>query len=175
MNNYRYYKVDDSILFNSKNREWRVLSNMQPCSICHDDVFFQSSEMLFWWLRFQGEGKERQQVRDALISQEGYWNGFNCKKIAKENKHLIDREINEYDCLLTALEEKVVYCEAFREALKMSEDKNLVEYAPWGDVRYGTIYNEETGLYEGVNACGRLMMKVREGFFNGEYPIYDPL
>lgn len=165
----RYYKEGDSVLFNSHIPEWRVLSNMHPCVIYYDGLRFGSSEMLYWWLRFQGEGEDREQVRDALIAQRGYWNGFECKRIAKDNKHLMDESIDEWDCLLIALESKARCCVEFREALINSQGKYLVEIAPWDFVKYGAVLNKKSGLIEGGNGCGRLMMFVRQRLLNGEY------
>lgn len=165
----RFYKETESILFNSHIEEWRVLSNMHPCRIYYNGLQFGSSEMLYWWLRFQGEGKERQAVRNNLITQRGYWNGFRCKKIAQANKHLMDASISEWDCLLIALEAKVRCCAEFRDALFSSRGKHLVELAPWDAVKYGAVLNKQSGLIEGGNGCGRLMMLVRDRLFNGKY------
>lgn len=165
----RFYDEKDCVLFNSRIPEWRVLSNMHPCEIYHDDMRFGSSEMLYWWQRLQGEGEARKQVRDALLAQRGYWNGFECKRIAKSNKHLMDMSIDEWDCLLVALEAKARYCIEFREALIKSQGKYLVELAPWDSVKYGAVLNKKTGLIEGGNGCGRLMMLVRQRLLNGEY------
>lgn len=158
----RYYRAEESILFNSRVKEWRVLSNMHPCSIYYNGIRFESSEMLYWWLRFQGEGMERQRVRDSLIAQHGYWNGFECKRIAKENAALLNPDIDEWDCLLVALRAKAEFCSEFREALIKSKGKNLVELAPWDVKKYGAAPNPKSGLIEGGNGCGRLMMFVRE-------------
>lgn len=167
----RFYKAEESILFNSRILEWRVLSNMHPCKIEYNGLQFGSSEMLYWWLRFGGDGSERQTVRDTLITQYGYWNGFRCKKIAQANKHLMDASISEWDCLLIALEAKARCCAEFRDALFRSRGKHLVELAPWDFDKYGAVLNKKSGLIEGGNGCGRLMMLVRERLFNGMYGV----
>lgn len=62
--------------------------------------------------------------------------------------------------MLQALTLKAEQCKLFKEKLLESGDTPLVEFAPWGDTIWGTV--KQGNEYVGVNATGRLMMKVRE-------------
>lgn len=166
-NGYRTYKKNDSLLFNSKN-EWCLLSNMYPCKICYEGKIYYSSEQLFHYLIFQ----YNKEVQEEIMKCKGINNAFEVKKIANKQEDKIDEDYNEkkYIMLEIALEAKAKCCEDFRKCLIASykENKNLVEYAPWGDTEFGTVYNRENNVYEGKNACGRIMMKVREKIYNNE-------
>lgn len=157
--NWREYKREDSILFNSKNDNC-IFSNMYPCLMKVMDVEFYSSEQVFHYLIFEGFPK----VQNEIMKCKGINNGYEVKKICKQYENLIKdldkREI--YDCLYQALKLKYKYCWDFRSAVNHSGNLNLVEYAPWGDTEFGTVYNKSKDVYEGVNVCGRLIMKLRE-------------
>ena len=155
----REYRIEDSILFNSKNENC-VLSNMYPCKITIKGVEFYSSEQMFHYLLFEGFPK----VQEEIMKCKGINNGFEVKKICKNYEELIkDMDKKEmYSCLYQSLKLKYMFCKDFQNAVDNSNKLNLVEYAPWRDTEFGTVYNKQKGVYEGVNVCGRLMMKVRE-------------
>lgn len=171
----RSYPVDECVCFNSKNRDNYVLSNMFPCDLEYNGIRFKSSEMMYWWLMFEGEGREKEIVRDKIIRCGGICNGFQCKKIGKENVDIIDDEVaySEFDILELCLIAKVKGCRDFRDKLRESEGKWLVEVAPWDYERYGAILNKENRCMEGGNACGRVMMKVRDMFLRGDLGEFD--
>lgn len=174
--NWREYKRENSLLFNSKNENC-ICSNMYPCEITYNNFnyIFGSSEQLFHYLLFQGY----KEVQDKIMKCKGINNGFEVKKICKDYEHLIkDKPQKEvYNYLYEAIKAKANCCKDFEELLlstltdgeETETNKpfiNLVEFAPWGDTEYGTVYNREKGVYEGENICGRYMMKVREEIKN---------
>ena len=59
------------------------------------------------------------------------------------------------------LEIKYEQCDEFRKVIDSSWGKDLVEDAPW-DSEFGAMWHKEHNAYVGKNACGRLMMAVRE-------------
>lgn len=95
----------------------------------------------------------------------GICNGFKVKKLCKENKDKIDKDydVKKYSCLYDCLKIKYEQCKEFKELIDNSWGKDLVEDAPW-DAEYGAIWSKKEQAYVGVNACGRLMMKVREEY-----------
>ena len=157
--NWREYKREDSILFNSRNENC-IFSNMYPCLMRVKEVNFYSSEQMFHYLLFEGFPK----VQNEIMKCKGINNGFEVKKICKAYENLIKdldkKEIYEY--LYQSLKLKYKFCEDFKNAVDNSNILNIVEYASWGDTEYGTVYNKTKDVYEGVNVCGRLIMKLRE-------------
>ena len=59
---------------------------------------------------------------------------------------------------------KASQCDEFKKILIDSGNKNLVEFAWWGDTLWGCVLKGDE--YVGVNACGRLMMSVRNEIIN---------
>ena len=157
--NFRIYNASSSLAFNSHNENF-VLSNMYPCRLVYNDKVFQSAEQLFHWLLFT----ENKDIQNKILKCSGVCNAYKVKKLCEENKHLIDKDYKEkkYKCLLEALQVKYNQCKEFSTILKNNMDKELVEFAYWGDTEWGCTQDKVTHNYVGKNACGRLMMKVRE-------------
>ena len=169
MNNLRKYKKDDCILFNSKLDSY-VMSNMYPCRLVYDSKEFQSVEQMFHWMLFSGNTE----VRDGIMKCKGVCNGFQVKNFCAKHADKIDKDYDskKFDCLFKCLEIKYLQCLEFRKAIDESVGKSLVEYAPW-DNEYGAVWDKDLQSYVGKNACGRLMMKVRENALNGLYNFFN--
>lgn len=169
----RRYKPSESFTFISHGENWE-LSNFYPCRLQYNGLDFQSSEQLFNWLRFQGnKGGKRltpEDILNGILSKRGLDNGRWVKAYCMSKEGYIAESINQVECLKTAIETKYRCSGEFRERLKLSGDKWIVEDARGhGDNFWGCVYNSEIGLYEGVNVCGRLLMGVRRrhnGGFN---------
>ena len=82
-----------------------------------------------------------------------------CKKYEEELLGNVENKV-KYDILFKCIKLKAEQCELFRKLLIESKGKYLVEWAWWGDKEFGCVL--EDGVFRGKNACGRLMMKVRE-------------
>lgn len=171
----RSYPLEDCVCFNSYHRDNYVLSNMFPCELEYNGMIFKSVEMMYWWLMFEGEGENRKKIRDKVLRCSGIRNGFDCWKICKSNESDIDDEIweNKWEKLELCLIAKAKCCREFRKKLRESKGKWLVEVAGWDFKAAGAILNKRSGCMEGGNACGRLMMEVREMLFNGELGEFD--
>ena len=169
------YPVEDCVVFNSRSRDNYVLSNMFPCELEYNGMNFKSVDMMYWWLMFEGEGEKRKEIRDKVLECGGICNGFKCRDIGKPNEDLIDDEIwkNKWKVLELCLITKAKCCGEFRKKLRESKGKWLVEEAGWDYKGAGAILNKRSGCMEGGNACGRLMMEVREMLFNGELGEFD--
>ena len=156
----RFYDKRSSFLCNSKGDNF-VLSNMYPCHLVYDGMEFQSVEQLFHWMLFSNNDNMKQKI----LKCKGICNGFQVKKVCGENADKIDDdyESKKYKCLSKCLEIKYKQCDEFRKIIDGSWGKELVEEAPW-DAEYGAMWHKEYNAYVGKNACGRLMMAVRDKF-----------
>ena len=165
--NFRIYKEEDSILFNSKLDNY-VLSNMYPCKLLYEGKVFHSVEQLFHWMIFS----ENKFVREEIMQCKGVCNGFQVKNFCTKHADKIDKDYDskKYKCLTKCLEIKFLQCFEFRKAVLDSGSKNLVEYAPW-DSEFGAKWDSWEEAYTGINACGRCMMMIRENAINGLYSI----
>ena len=156
----RFYGKESSLLFNSKGDNF-VLSNMFPCHLNYKGIDFQSVEQMFHWMIYSNN----ESIKRKILSCKGICNGFNVKRICEENIDKIDSDYDskKYKCLSKCLEIKYEQCDEFRKIIDASWGKNLVEEAPW-DAEYGAMWHKEYNAYVGKNACGRLMMAVRDKF-----------
>lgn len=154
----RFYAKESSILFNSKGNNF-VFSNMYPCRLNYEGIEFQSVEQLFYWMLYSNNSE----IKKKILKCRGICNGFQVKKLCSENFDKIDNdyEVKKYKCLYKCLEIKYTQCYEFRKVIDESWGKDLVEEAPW-DSEYGAMWFNEYNFYVGKNACGRLMMAVRE-------------
>ena len=154
----REYNVNESLAFNSYNENY-VFSNMYPCSIEYDGIKFCGVDHLFHYLLFDGH----KDIQSKILKCNGVNGNFQtktlCKKYEEELLGNVDNKI-KYEILYKCLKLKSEQCELFRKLLIESKGKNLVEFAWWGDKEFGCVLKD--GKFIGKNACGRLMMKVRE-------------
>lgn len=171
----RCVPVEDCVCFNSYHRDNYVLSNMFPCEMEYNGMKFKSVEMMYYWLMYEGEGEDRKRVREELLKCGGINNGFRCREIGKKNKEFIDENVanNEFKILRECHIAKLKGCREFREKLRESKGKMLVEEAGWDYKRYGAVLNKMSGCMEGGNACGRVMTKVRDEFLEGKFGEFD--
>ncbi len=181
---WRCYSQENSVLFNSYCRDERmVLSNMYPCQIEYNRLIFNPVDHLYHWLMFDGEGKDLKNkdgknVRDLIYKCSGVCNGFEAKRISrdfvKEGGVIPQQNLDKrYNTLKICHIAKAKCCREFRRVLRNSVGKDLVEFAYWGDAHYGCVENKETHDYEGINVCGRIMMKVRDMLISGELGKFD--
>lgn len=152
------YKKDECIAFNSYNEHF-VLSNMYPCKLQYKDRLFYGVEHLYYYLRFY----EHREIQNKIMSKcKGVLANFNVKRIARENKELIDNQTprQRHTLLEKCIELKANQCKEFREYLcSIPSDKHIVEFAYWGDTEYGCVLKGDT--YEGDNVCGCILEKVK--------------
>lgn len=154
----REYNVNESLAFNSYNENF-VFSNMYPCTIEYEGIKFCGVDHLFHYLLFDGY----KDVQSKILKCNGVNGNFQtktlCKKYESELLGNVDNKI-KYDILYKCIKLKAEQCELFKKKLIESKDKYLVEWAWWGDKEFGCVLKD--GKFIGKNACGRLMMKVRE-------------
>lgn len=163
----RRYKVNECITFNSKCKgEEKVLSNMYNyCNIVYDGKLFNSNEQFFSWMSCEDKS-----VKDAILACS---NAFEVKALVKQYEKDnglkgVELEKRKFRYMWMGLRLKARYCKRFRDYLLMSGNIPLVEYCYWldrtkkDDEVWGTRFDREKGEYIGYNACGRIMMGIRE-------------
>lgn len=160
-NNIREYKEDDNtIIFNSQSDN-KIFSNMFPCQLEYNGNKYNSSEHLFQSLKFT----DNENIFKLMLTCK---NSFEAKKEATKYKQYINKDYitDMNNNMLIALQAKYNQFPAFKKALNYTKDKDLVEYCYWmkegaAPSYWGTSYNADKQVYEGYNATGRLLMKVR--------------
>lgn len=171
----KHYNKRDCVLFNSYCRNKNVvLSNLyDKCRIDYCGLVFHSSEQLFFWLLLDGNEKARSKIMQCDTAKD-------CKKKAKYylerngwNKNSEECQRAEVQALRVAIGEKMRCCKEFRELVMTSSNKKIVEYAWWGDDKYGCVdadvknmYSWYSGILIGQNICGRLIMEWRKKYLS---------
>ncbi len=164
-NQFRYYKPSDSIVFDSLSKNI-IMSNDYACELKYQGYTFHSVEQMYYWMLFSKNTK----IQNKIMEFSGTSNGFDVRRFCKTQIDKIDKDymMKKNKCMLKCIEIKYQQCEEFRTALKESKGKYLVQHIPW-DTELGTIWNNQEHVFVGINACGRLLMKVRENAINGLY------
>lgn len=160
----RSYKKGDCIAYNSKNENY-ILSNMYCCKlVVSNNVFYGVDCYYFYKL---AELYEDNKLMNDILNCRGVFACFEAKRKfqKKYNENEVDKKIR-FQFIKEGLRLKASQCVEFRYILINSGNKDLVEYAPWGDTLWGCVLKGDE--YIGVNACGRLMMSVRDELINNE-------
>ena len=150
------YSVSESVTVRKVKEEWGIFSNFASAPIVIDGVVLKNSEQLFQMMKF----------KDAAPILEIYSAGnpkMKAKKWEKTHRRS-DWGAMVVDAMKFCLVKKYEQCEAFREGLKASTGKSIVEDQStfkkknpdaWGVKRQGE-------LFVGPNLLGRLLMQLRD-------------
>jgi ribA/ribD-fused uncharacterized protein len=159
------YKKSESILFNSYISSTEVLSNHHICELRYDGKIFKSSEHLFFWLRLYGNPEHQNKILEIESPKDVKRTGTQLIK----RLMIVDDIVRDVQLLRLAIRIKYNCCTEFREYLNTTFNKNIVEYAWWGDDLYGCVdednnlkYNQREGYVVGKNVCGRLLSEIRD-------------
>ncbi len=142
---------EDKIKFSSSKREYGLFSNFSPHPILLDNKLWPTSEHYYQAQKFIDESLQeliRNATSPGIAAQLG------------RNKHLPlrnDWDKIKYDVMLRALHAKVSQHNDVRELLLSTGDKEIIEYAPWGDIYWG-----DGGDGSGQNNLGKAWMNIRE-------------
>lgn len=166
------YPADNCISFTKAQEEWGILCNFARTPLIVDGVEFVNTEQLFQMMKFW-DLETLLKIYNAR--------GMNIKYSAKtgEKKELRRSDWGQIivDCMKFCLQTKYEQNEEFRNSLKQTADRIIVE----DQTRRKTIKNVDTWgavLYEeqyvGSNLLGRLLMELRD---NGklEYQLPDDI
>jgi ribA/ribD-fused uncharacterized protein len=159
------YKKSESILFNSYISSTEVLSNHHICELRYEGKIFKSSEHLFFWFRLYGHPEHQNKILEIESPKDVKKTGTQLIK----RLMIVDDIVRDVQLLRFAIRIKYNYCTEFREYLNTTYNKNIVEYAWWGDDFYGCFdedinlkYNLNEGWVVGKNVCGRLIKEIRD-------------
>jgi hypothetical protein len=179
-----YYRFEDIVLYNSYKKDDRgILSNFYTgCGIQYDGREFHSAEQMLFYSNAVRWGKgfeEQGDVIDEIFKCQCGRDVKNNKKIKEFHDKIdevredilgymdahLDSWMNVYNCLWY----KYKYCKEFRDVLNGYCDRGLkpCEHCIWKDNYAGVVFDKETGLYKGMNICGRAMLAVYEDFKEG--------
>lgn len=157
LSNVVVYDKENCICFSSRLKDERskVMTNMYMCELPYKGLVFNSLEQAFHYFCFEDNRELCEMIMRCKSS-------FGVKKLCKWKK--VNKNKDVWKILEKCMELKYEYCEEFRKILDESGDKDLVEYASWGDVEYGCSLMVKDGkeFLMGMNGCGKTMMKVRE-------------
>lgn len=156
----RRYKKGDCIVYNSKNENY-ILSNMYCCKLRVDNMVFGGVDCYYYWRLARLVGDEK--IEKDIINCKGVCACFEAKRLFQKKYKDFENEVDiklRFKFIKEGIRLKASQCDEFRNLLINSGNKDLVEFAPWGDTLWGCVLKGDE--YVGVNACGRLMMSVRE-------------
>ena len=148
------YPAAECVRIHKIDEEWGLLHNMATSPINIDGVTFKCSETLFQMMKFTNQ--------DAVVDVYKH----NNKKWAMhwEKTHRRDDWPQMIiDALKFCLQKKYEQCEEFRKELERSKGLYIIEDETGRkSTSYGVKLNKESGLYEGSNLLGRLLMELRD-------------
>ena len=134
--------------------EWAIFHNMTPCTVVVEGVTFKSTETLFQLFRFRDP--------DAVKDVYHYNNKLQAKHWDKLGYTRPDWGKMFLDALKYVLMVKFEQCDEFRKELERSKGLFIVEdESKRKSTSYG-VQLKESGLYEGSNLLGRLLMELRD-------------
>jgi ribA/ribD-fused uncharacterized protein len=156
VNDFRVYDKSNCITFNSSNRNTYVLSNLYPCTLTYDGTRFHSSEQLYFYLCTT----TKPDIQRLVMQQP---NAISVKKlhISAEDRNA-DWAQTRNKIMTTVLNVKYQQCPEYRNFLISTGDKDILEYAYWWDLYWGTSTTKNSNYYVGINALGRLHMLIRK-------------
>lgn len=157
--------MSDRILFQSKGAaDYRFLSNFHVAPVTVGDDVFQTNEHFYQACKTVGDHEYRRIVE---AKTPGY-----ARRLGQEVRCRDDWE-KEHPCqcggslsvkdhsMYQGLLLKFWQNDDIKEKLLATGDRELVEFAPWGDEYWGATVNEN-GTLKGKNRLGQLLMQVRE-------------
>ena len=148
------YHPEQCALIRSTTDEWAILHNMTPCKVVVNGITFKNTETLFQLFRFRDE----EAVKDVYHKN----NKIQAKRWDKLGYTRPDWGEIFLDALKFVLMQKYEQSEAFRNELERSRDLFIVEdESRRRSTSYG-VQLKTSGLYEGSNLLGRLLMELRD-------------
>lgn len=156
------YPMDESVCIRKVADEWGILGNFARTPIYIRGLMFRSAEQLFQCVKFTDV--------EALLA---VYSANNPKMTAKKWEKTHRRA--DWGCIIVdvmkyCLKEKYLQSEEFRDALKATKGKYIVEDQTSFKKKYADTWGVKLigEHYEGPNLLGRLLMEIRdkEDFFD---------
>ena len=164
------FEIDKGIEKKIAKNEISVLSNFYICKMPFGGLKFNSAEQLYHYLKFDEQPELQQEIMKQTT-------GKDIMMLCKGKKGGAKHEANRWKYMTLAMEVKYLHCKEFRERLIATGDMPLVElqtkkFDIFGATADGTDpkvrkhykSRDVSGLYIGLNGCGRCMMAVRDKF-----------
>lgn len=150
------YRVAECVTIHKVKDEWGIFCNFAPTPIVIDGVTFKNSEQLFQLMKFQDA--------EAIIDVYSANNPKMTTKKWEKTHRRADWGKMVIDAMKFCLVKKYEQCEAFREKLKASTGKYIVEdqstFTKKNPDAWGVKRHDD--LFEGPNLLGRLLMELRD-------------
>ncbi|MDE6089848.1 MAG: NADAR family protein [Duncaniella sp.] len=150
--------MNNTIAFNSYNEHF-LLSNMYPVVIEYKGMKYYGVDNLYHYLLFfQHPGVQSKIMKKS----KGICANYQAKKISEDNKELIKgiTDSQKVNLLKKCMRLKYEQSQHCKDYLLSTENKQLIEFAYWGDTFWGcTLKN---GEYVGENNCGKILMELRD-------------
>ena len=148
------YPSNQCAIIHKTTEEWGIMHNMAKSTIVIDGVTFKCSETLFQIIKFT----DKEVVQDVYKRNNKKW------AMHWEKTHRRDNWPQMIiDALKFCLQKKYEQCEEFRMELERSKELFIVEDETGRkSTSYGVKLNKKSGLYEGSNLLGRLLMELRD-------------
>ena len=149
---------DNIIAFNSYNEHF-ILSNMMPVKLEYKGMTFFGVDHLFHYLLYY----QHPDIQSKIMKKaKGICANYQAKKISEENKELLSdiTDMQKINLLKKCIRLKFQQNECCRNYLLSTKEKELVEFAFWGDTFWGCVLKD--GKYEGENHTGKILMEIRE-------------
>lgn len=148
------YPADQCAIIHKTTEEWGVLHNMATTPIVVDGVTFKCSETLFQLMKFT----DKDAIQDVFRRNNKKW-AMHWEKTHRRD----DWPEMIVDALKFSLQKKYEQNQEFRNELERSKGMFIVEDETGRkSTSYGVKLNKESGLYEGSNLLGRLLMELRD-------------
>lgn len=155
------YPISESVFFQKKTDDYWILSNMSACPLVINGIPFKSSEHLFQTMKFA----TKESIMAVYHSNSPKMTAKHFQKIGGHRRE--DWGAIILDVMKYCLQQKYKQCQEFREELKRTIGKNIVELQDrktdkessrpngWGVKTKGE-------KYVGPNIMGRLLMELRD-------------
>lgn len=151
------YKKDECIDFNSYNENF-ILSNMYPCSIEYKGDLFCGVDHLYYYLLYF----QHPDIQRKIKKCNGVCGNFNAKKIGDSNSELIKdiKDHQKVNLIKKVIRLKYQQNQHCKNYLLNTGNKELVEFAYWGDTFWGCVLKDDNFI--GENNTGKILMEIRD-------------
>ena len=150
------YPVPESVIIHKVKEEWGIFCNFAPTPIVIDGVPFKNSEQLFQLMKFQAP--------QPILEIYSVGNPKMTTKKWEKTHRRADWGSMIIDAMKFCLVKKYEQSEAFREKLKASAGKYIVEdqstFTKKNPDAWGVKHRDD--LFVGPNLLGRLLMELRD-------------
>lgn len=153
------YSANECIPFSKVKEQWGILGNFAPISLEVNGVSFVNSEQLFQMMKFSDY-----ETLQTIYNSNGMKIKYASKAAEKLGLRRADWRRIIIDCMKFCLQTKYDQSEEFRQALKETSGKIIVEDQTRFKKKKADTWGVKLidGKYAGSNLLGRLLMELRD-------------